>query len=326
MSLLTHSSGDPRLDRRYDWAREALAEGDAAAAADILRQTLAEAPGFAAGWHLLGQASEALGDRAGASAAYSQAAAHDGAGVLGAMLDVARLEALGLDAVSADRQAAYVTALFDDYAARYDKHLRQTLRYRGPEALLEGLMKAKARAGPPFRFARMLDLGCGTGLAGEVLAPFCAAMIGVDLAPRMMAKAREKSLGGKPLYAQLHTGDGAAFMMAEPPSSYDLIIAADVVVYLGDLAPLLAGAAQALASGGYIAFTAQASEEADILIGQDKRFAHSSGYLERALTAASLSPILIEGAVIRHEYGKPVPSLIAIARKDQTQLSGGSPA
>ncbi|MGL4729562.1 MAG: class I SAM-dependent DNA methyltransferase [Bosea sp. (in: a-proteobacteria)] len=319
MSPLTHSSGDPRLDRRYDWAREALAEGDATAAVDILSQTVAEAPGFAAGWHLLGQAHEKLGDHDGAAKAYAEAAAHDAAGVLGAKLDVARLEAAAAGGVIAGQQAAYVTALFDDYAPRYDKHLRQTLRYRGPEALLEGLMRAKAKAGPPFRFESMLDLGCGTGLAGEVFAPFCRAMTGVDLAPRMVAKAREKGAGGKLLYAQLHTGDGVAFLQEQPANTYDLIIAADVMVYLGDLGALLAAAAQTLASGGYMAFTAQESETADILIGQDKRFAHSPAYLERALTGAGLTPMLIESAVIRHEYGKPVPSQIAIARKLQAQ-------
>jgi predicted TPR repeat methyltransferase len=316
MSILTQSSGDARLDRRYEWARDALGAGDAATAAEILVQTLEEAPRFAAGWHLLGQAHEKLGDDPGAAEAYRQAAAHDEAGVLGARLDLARLTSGGAQAVTARQESAYVTALFNDYAARYDRHLRQTLRYRGPEALLNGLMRVKATSGPPFRFGRALDLGCGTGLAGEVFAPFCGALCGVDLAPRMVAKAREKTRAGKRIYADLHVGDGVAFMQDARQASLDLIIAADVMVYLGDLQPALSAAAQVLAEGGLLAFTSQASDSDDIRIGEDKRFAHSPAYLERALSASGLTPCLIESAVIRHEYGKPVPSQVAIARKD----------
>jgi predicted TPR repeat methyltransferase len=321
MSFLSQSSGDPRLDRRYDWARDALVQGDAAVAAEILLQTLEEAPGFAAGWHLLAQAREKLGDKSGAAEAYREAAAHDEAGVLGAKLDLARLDPakLGASAASAvitEQESAYVTALFDDYAARYDRHLRQTLRYRGPEALLNGLMRIKAASGPPFRFERALDLGCGTGLAGEVFAPFCGTLTGVDLAPRMIAKACEKRRDGRRIYAGLHVGDGVGFMQAQTPASLDLVIAADVMVYLGQLQPAFMAASRALASGGLLAFTSQASDSEDIRIGEDKRFAHSPAYLERALTEAGLTPCLIESAVIRHEYGKPVPSQIAIARKD----------
>jgi predicted TPR repeat methyltransferase len=316
MSLLTQSSGDPRLDRRYDWARDALGAGDAGTAADILIQTLEEAPQFAAGWHLLGQARERLGDREGAAEAYRQAAEHDGAGVLGARLDLARLASGEAQAVTARQESAYVTALFDDYAPRYDRHLRQTLRYRGPEALLNGLMRVKAKEGPPFRFGCALDFGCGTGLAGEVFAPFCGTLTGVDLAPRMVARAREKMREGKRIYADLHVGDGVAFIEAQAAGSLGLIIAADVMVYLGDLEPAFAAASKALATGGHLAFTAQASDLDDIRIGDDKRFAHSPAYLERALVTAGLTPCLIESAVIRHEYGKPVPSQIAIARKD----------
>jgi predicted TPR repeat methyltransferase len=316
MSLLTHSSGDPRLDRRYDWARDALAAGDAGAAAEILVQTLEEAPRFAAGWHLLGQAREKLGDRPGAGEAYRRAADHDEAGVLGARLDLARLSDGEADAVITEQESAYVTALFDDYAARYDRHLRQTLRYRGPEALLNGLMRIKAKSGPPFRFERVLDLGCGTGLAGEVLAPFCGVLTGVDLASRMVARAREKRRDGRRIYASLHVEDGVGFMQALGQASLDLVIAADVMVYLGELQPAFSAASRALAEGGLLAFTAQASDSEDIRIGEDKRFAHSPAYLERALIAAGLTPCLIESAVIRHEYGKPVPSQIAIARKD----------
>jgi predicted TPR repeat methyltransferase len=321
MTFLSQSSGDSRLDRRYDWARDAFAQGDAAAAAEILVQTLEEAPRFAAGWHLLGQAREKLGDRQGAGEAYAQAAVHDEAGVLGAKLDLARLDPEKLGAgevrtVIAEQESAYVTALFDDYAARYDRHLRQTLRYRGPEALLNGLMRIKATSGPPFRFERVLDLGCGTGLAAEVFAPFCGTLTGVDLAPRMVARAREKRREGKRIYAVLHVGDGVRFMEAQPESSLDLIIAADVMVYLGELQPAFVAASRTLAKGGLLAFTSQASDSQDIRLGEDKRFAHSPAYLERALMAAGLTPCLIESAVIRHEYGRPVPSQIAIARKD----------
>lgn len=299
------TSGDPRIDRRYEYARAALEEGDAAGAVDILEQTVAELRNWAPAWHLLGQAREAAGDAAGAIDAYRATCAYDPEGLLGAEIDLARLDRLDARGVA---QPAYVARLFDDYAHRYEKHLRRNLNYQGPEILFEAVARACVRLPRPLHFARMLDLGCGTGFAGEVFHPRCAEMAGVDLSARMVELARRKQI-----YARLEVGPLVGALLAERPGTLDLVVAADVFVYVGDLAEVFAAVARALGRQGVFAFTVQRLELGDVVVGPDKRFAHSEAYLRRTLAAAGLVPLLCEAATPRFEAGDPVPGLAVVA-------------
>ncbi|MGL4975021.1 MAG: class I SAM-dependent DNA methyltransferase [Bosea sp. (in: a-proteobacteria)] len=304
---MNESSGDTRLDRRLDWARAALADGDLAAACDILQQTVAEAPKWAAAWFLLAQAQERADLLPAALAAFAQAAAHDANGVLGADLDLARL---GAASAATSQNHAYVTALFDEYAPRFDKHLREGLGYRGPEILLKAVSRACDENGRPASFSHMIDRGCGTGLAAEVFADTSQRISGVDLSPRMVALA-----GAKSLYAVLEAGELVAFLEKQPVASADLVLAADVLVYIGDLVPVFIASARTLESGGLLAVTVQASADADVVIGTDKRFAHSEGYLRRITTAAGLELLQLEPAVTRREGDRAVEGLVLVAAK-----------
>src|SRR5690348_12808343 len=78
------SSGDLILDRRFEWARESFAAGDADAVSELLGDVVRTAPRFAPAWVLLAEAREALGDRTGAIEAYRQALAADEADRQGA--------------------------------------------------------------------------------------------------------------------------------------------------------------------------------------------------------------------------------------------------
>jgi predicted TPR repeat methyltransferase len=303
---MNESSGDTRLDRRLDWARAAFAEGDLAAACDILEQTLAEAPEWAAAWFLLAQARERAGDLAGAVAAFAAAQAHDAKGVLGADLDLVRLGA----AKARVGNTAYVAALFDEYAPRFDRHLREALAYRGPEILRDAVRRACQTTGRDARFGHVIDLGCGTGLAAEVFAADAARFSGVDISGRMVALAQ-----GKGLYHRLETGELVAFLASQPAASADLVLAADVLVYLGDLAPVFTTSCRALCTGGLLAVTVQVSAEADIMLGADKRFAHSEGYLRRITAEAGLSLVSLEPAVTRQDGDRAVAGLVLVAAK-----------
>ncbi|MFD2032253.1 methyltransferase domain-containing protein [Ancylobacter dichloromethanicus] len=180
------SSGDPTVDRRIDWARALMEEGSAADAAALLTEAVARAGHYAPGWFLLGEAREAAGDTAGARAAFEEALALDAADTLGATLRLARLEG-----EVAGMSAAYVRALFDQYADRFDAALAR-LDYRGPEVIEEALARACEGLARPFAFARGLDLGCGTGLVGVRLVDRIGTMEGVDLSPNMVAQARRR--------------------------------------------------------------------------------------------------------------------------------------
>ncbi len=297
------SSGDLVADRRYRWALDYAKRGDAAAAADILEQVVADAPGFATAWFALAVLRERLGDGDGAVAAFRAASNADPQDYHGARLHLARL---GAGEATPGMTATYVRRLFDQHAPDFDRFLVEWLGYRGPEVLLDALTQVR---GAPLRFRTALDIGCGTGLAGVALRPHCERLIGQDISPGMVEKAREKGV-----YDALATGDLVEFLLAQPQASADLVIAADVFVYCSDLAPIARAAAHALAPDGLFAFTVEAFDGAGVKLQGTLRYAHGEDHLRRALSEAGLSLRLLERVSTRTENGHPVPGLAAVAQ------------
>lgn len=296
------------VDRRFAYARAAAAEGDHAAARDLLEQTVELEPGWAPAWLALGEAHAALGDTEAATAAFARVRVLDPEDRLGA---APRMERLAPSGAGQAHSAAHVKALFDGYAERFDTHLAEALAYRGPQLLLDGIRRACAGEGRPARFGSVLDLGCGTGLMGEALRPLCARLYGCDLSPAMLGKAQAKGL-----YDRLEEVDLATALARRAPASLDLVTAADVLVYVGDLTPLMGGAARALAPGGLLAVTVQYHEETGFAVGEDLRYAHSRSYVALTARDAGLQPVLIEEASTRMDRGRPVPGLVCIVRRD----------
>src|SRR4029077_4429731 len=122
------SSGDMIADRRFEFARDLQLKGDLAAAADLLAQAVELAPGFASAWFTLGEIREQLGERDAAVAAFGRASAADPDDRHGAGL---RLMLSGAEKLS-DMPQAYVRALFDQYAPKFEAALVDDLGYRGP--------------------------------------------------------------------------------------------------------------------------------------------------------------------------------------------------
>jgi predicted TPR repeat methyltransferase len=303
------TSGDLIADRRIFYAAAALNEGDFTAAADLAEQALERAPTFAPAWFLLGEARQAQAaaeppSREAAVAAFRRALALDPADRLGARL---RLALLGADEPEEAMSAAYVRRLFDEYAPRFDRHLVDDLGYRAPELILEAVHRHCAERGRPFRFRRLLDLGCGTGLVGRVFAKRAERIEGVDLSPRMLGvAARTKA------YARLVEGDVEAFLTAEEPASADLVVAADVLVYIARLDGLVLQVARVLEPGALAAVTLQTHEGEGVRLGEDQRYAHSEQEVRRVIQAAGLSLLRLDPVSTRQERGRPVPGLLAI--------------
>ncbi|MGJ3262395.1 MAG: methyltransferase domain-containing protein [Salinarimonas sp.] len=303
--LVVHrSSGDLLADRRYAYAAGWLEDGDLGAAADLAAQALERAPGFAPAWALLGEALAAQGDAAGAISALERARTLEPDDPLGVGVTLARLGALpAADAMS----EGYVRALFDSYADRFDEHLTGDLDYRGPQCLRDAL----DRHAPGRRFATALDLGCGTGLMGEAIRDRVARLEGCDLAPAMVEKAREKGV-----YDALCVAELGAWLEAAPAGGADLMLAADVLVYVGDPVHVLAAARGALAEGGLFAFTVQALDEAiageGYAIGADARFAHGARFLRERAAGAGLTVARLEPVVTRRDAGRPVPGHLVV--------------
>jgi len=298
------SSGNLLADRRYEWARDREAGGDLAAAADLLTQALELAPAYASAWFALGEVQERLGRRDAAIAAFEKARAADPQDRHGAGLHLIRLGARPAAAMP----PSYVRALFDGYAPGFDAALTERLGYRAPELLLRAI--EKAHTGERMKFGAVLDLGCGTGLAGAVLRPFADWLVGVDLSPAMLARARAKGL-----YDRLIEIDLTRFLADEAAikAHYHLIVAADVFVYLDDLAPVLEAIALVLAPAGLFAFSVETHDGDGVILRDTLRYAHGAAHVRAAIAAAGLNVISLDSASTRTEKGAPVPGLIVVA-------------
>ena len=291
-------SGDLRADRRFAYAAAASAQGDHAVAADLLEQTLALAPDWAAGWLALGLAREAAGTT-GADDALRRAVTLDPSGELGAGAHLARLEGRRPAGLGEE----HVRALFDDYAPRFEAHLVGALGYAGPR-ILDRLLE---RVAPGAVFARALDLGCGTGLVARAFGPRVGRIEGVDLSPAMVAIARATGL-----YERVEVAEAVAALDREPAGARDLVVAADVLCYVGSLLPLFGALARVLAPGGLFAATCQSAPDPDFLFGADMRFSHSAAYLRACADAAGLAVAALEEASTRHDGGVAVPGLAMV--------------
>ena len=304
---LSQSSGDLIADRRFAIAQELFARGDLVGAADLLAQAIEAAPRFASAWFALGELREKLGNRDEAIAAFQEVCALDPEDQLGAGLHLVRLGALA----PGDMPAAYVRTLFDQYAPRFDAALTEGLGYRGPQVLHDAVAAACTAEGRAMRFDTMLDLGCGTGLAGAAFRPLVRELTGVDLSERMVAAAR-----GKNVYNRLATGDLVHFLQAEARegSRHELIAAADVFAYLAWLPSVTAAAARVLAPRGLLAFTVETHADDDVILGEKLRYQHGAAHVRAAVAGAGLTLLSLGEASTRHEAGIAVPGLVAVAR------------
>jgi predicted TPR repeat methyltransferase len=304
---LVISSGDLIADRRYQWALDYLARGDRAGAAEILEQVLETAPAFAGAWFALGAIREAEGDRERAVAAFLAARDAEPQDYHGARLRLARL---GVGEATSAMMQGHVRRLFDQHAPRFEQSLLQHLDYRGPQLLLEAVTAVTRSAGQRPRFAAMLDLGCGTGLAGAAFRRQVDRLTGIDLSAAMIDEARRKAL-----YDRLEIGELVEFLATEAAAQarYDLVVAADVLVYTADLAVAAAAVRGVLAPGGLFGFTVETHAGDGVLLRESLRYAHGAAHIRAAMAGAGLSLAHLAEVSTRTERGEPVPGLLGVA-------------
>jgi predicted TPR repeat methyltransferase len=273
---------------------------------EILEQVVEAAPGFAAAWFALGELREAQGDRARAVAAFTAAAAADVGDRQGARLHLGRL---GAGDMSPAMLTEHVRRTFDEHAAGFEESLRR-LDYRGPQLLLAAVLAAAGAAGRAPRFRSMLDLGCGTGLAGAAFRPEVDCLSGIDLSSAMLDEARRKGI-----YDRLAVGELMAFLAAQAGDGtrHDLVVAADVFVYLSDLAPAASAVARVLAPGGLFAFTVETHGGRGAFLRPTLRYAHGSAHVCSAIADAGLDLSYLGEVATRSEKGEPVRGLLAVA-------------
>jgi predicted TPR repeat methyltransferase len=198
-----------------------------------------------------------------------------------------------LAAVSGDRSiktapAQYVRNLFDFYAPKFDKHLVDKLKYKTPKLLLQQVLEATQR-----RDMDVLDLGCGTGLCGVEFRSYARRMVGVDLSPAMLKVAESRKI-----YDQLTVGDLMPALLSQG-DGYDLILAGDVLVYMGDLSEFMPAVAKALRNGGMLACSIEDYDGAGFFLHPEERFAHSIKYFRDLTTASGLKEISANKVILR---------------------------
>ena len=202
--------------------------------------------------------------------------------------------------------ADYVRGLFDGFAPHFEAKLRGQLGYRTPELLLD-LLHRHLPAGQ--RFAHALDLGCGTGLMGPLLRPLVRHLEGVDLSPRMLEAAQAKKVYDRLAAAEIVAHLGG--MAARP----DLVTAADVLVYVGDLEPLLRALAGRMAPGGLLLISTEAADGAGYRLLPTGRYAHAPAYVEAVGRGHGFLPVATETAVIRQDEGRPIMGGLHLLRR-----------
>jgi predicted TPR repeat methyltransferase len=213
------------------------------------------------------------------------------------------LASLGAEPSPAVTPGRFVASLFDSFADTFDHELVTNLKYQTP-ALLAATIKQQA---PPDALD-ILDMGCGTGLAGEQVLPFKRTLTGVDLSSNMLEKARLRGI-----YDRLECADLVEFLQAHE-RAFDLAIAADVFVYLGDLSSVFQAVRRALRDDGLFCFSVEAAKEGDFVLRNTLRYAHSIGYLRALAERNRFAVAMIEPRVIRMDLGSNIDGYVAMMR------------
>lgn len=284
----------------------ALAElGRAADALASFEQLTNLAPEHALAWSHRGSLLRELNRHHDAAAAFREALR------LGADPDLHRYYLAGLGAEGAPPAPPrdYVERLFDGYAGDFEAHLVGMLGYRAHLELVERVRRCAGGAG----FELALDLGCGTGLCGPLLRPLARHLAGLDLSAVMLERSRASGA-----YDRLEQADATDFL-ANTAERFDLVVAADVLIYIGDPAPLFAAVARVMPHGLF-AFSVEADDaEGDIGPGwrllPSLRYAHGQPHLLRLARANGFEPLLVEHAPVRHEQGRAVDGLYMVWRR-----------
>lgn len=253
-------------------------------AAHFLKRAVDLDPTDARAWCNLGLALEDLNRREEALAALRQAQAIDPSSKLIAY----HLAAMGGAASPPICPPEYVVRLFDQYADRFDDHLVQQLNYRGPQMLFE----AVTRAAPGRRF-EILDLGCGTGLCGVVFKPVASFLAGIDLAPGMIAQSQARGVYDQLVQADIIDG------IEQLGRPFDLFLAGDLFIYVGDLANIIEAASRWLNSGGVFAFTIEYDPQVDYALRATRRYAHSVEYVRRLAADYHFDELSAERVTLR---------------------------
>ncbi|MEZ4647988.1 MAG: tetratricopeptide repeat protein [Candidatus Eisenbacteria bacterium] len=313
---LTLSPGDSIAS--FHLATVLQEQGDTEGALRLYRAVLAADPTLAPAHRALGKLLYGLGDVEGAMAAYRAWADLDPTDPEARYL----VAACSQDDAPDRSPAEFVRSHYDQFARDFDRQLAR-LGYCGPDLVAQILAGHLTDSGQTWD---VLDAGCGTGLSGVPLRSLADRLVGVDLSEGMLEHARARGI-----YDELVSADLIAYLGGHP-SAFDLVVAADTLIYFGALSEFFGGVARTLRPGGLFVFTAEAAgaagaTDADAasanatdpapgyLLSPSGRFAHAKQYLLETLAGAGLETLDVRRAVLRTEVSRGVQAWVVLARR-----------
>jgi predicted TPR repeat methyltransferase len=198
---------------------------------------------------------------------------------------------------------AWVRSTFDNFAHGFDHVLQDSLGYKVPSQLA-GLLQSRCGQNQ-----RVLDLGCGTGLVGTALARNGHRLSGIDLSQKMLDVARAKNV-----YDSLELSEIHGYLSGCADASFDVVVAADVLIYIGDLQLLFKEAARVTMRGGWFAFSIEVVDNGDFQLLPSGRYGQTRSYIRR-LAAGAFDIVEARDAVLRQEDGEPVQGCLYLLRR-----------
>jgi predicted TPR repeat methyltransferase len=268
----------------------------------ILRQAISLKPAYANAHHNLGNVLDQAGRALEAKQAYHAAL------TINPRLEEARynLAALGEMPPPPCTPYPYLLRLFDSYAPSFDQHLVEALDYLVPAKLHEAVLAAT----PGATALDIIDLGCGTGLVGQHFRGVAGRLTGIDVSARMIQWAERRNV-----YDQLILDDYVRYLSARQEPC-DLVLAADVFIYAGDLVAVFQAAERLLRPGGLFAFSLEVAPQADYVLQPNRRYAHSLEYIHRLARETDFHELAVNPVNLRRQGVDPAPGLIIILRRN----------
>ena len=184
----------------------------------------------------------------------------------------------------------YIKTLFDDYAKRFDHHLTTILDYKVPQFLINSLYTL---IGSDLIFDNVIDLGCGTGLSGKEFRPISKRLVGIDLSPKMIEIAK-----GKKIYDLIENIEVNKYL-EKKSEKYDLFIATDFLIYLGDPTQLFSNISKTSKAKAIFLFSTESTQDKDYILTNQGRYAHSEEYIHQLAKLNKFTILNVENATIR---------------------------
>lgn len=217
------------------------------------------------------------------------------------------LSVIGASETPPQSPVDYVKELFDGYADSFEEHLIGALGYSAPDVMNRLVRQALGKSPASLD---ILDLGCGTGLCARHFTDIAKSLAGVDLSQRMLDKA-----GALGIYDRLVQDDVVAFLGGQE-NAFDLILAGDVFIYIGDLGAVFPACTRTLRNGAMMCFSIEKSDdEKPYTLRRSGRYAQSPGYIAQLAEASGLRMVAAEDVVLREEYGDKIAGQVYVLTK-----------